>query len=219
MKEKERKERNKSRIITAAALFVFGMALLFSGCGSGIGNRLEVTLELPDPHSINFDKYEKILYKGVTLESVPKGYDPTPEIKSFFLEDLGRVIEKKVEQWDREKHGEMVPDGLLVISGNLKISVKSRSKIEDVKGEGKGKKKKGKKQFVTVQHWDMTMTLELKDASAGKAIFKEDFKAKLANADPETLKFNFENLFFKVTTRFVKKVTRTKKMQRRHLLD
>lgn len=212
MKERK-KDRNRSLIL--AALLVFSLVSLFAACGGGPRSGLEVVIELPDPGSLKFEKYDKILYKDLVIEGIPEGYDPASEIETFFLVDLGRVIEKKIEKWDGEKHGEMSPEGLLIISGKLKIAIKSRSKIEDVK-EGK---KKSKKKFVTVQHWDMTMTLDMKDVADGKSVYNEDFKAKLANADAKTVKFNFENLFFKVTNRFTKKVTRTKKMQRRHLLN
>lgn len=211
---KQRKE-DRSRLQILAALFVFGLVSLFTACGGGPNSGLEVVIELPDPHSLNFEKYDTLLYKDLIVEGMPEGYDPKSEIQSFFLDDLNRVTGKKIETWNSENHGEKSSKGVLIISGKIKIAIKSRSKIEDVK-EGK---KKNQKKFVTVQHWDMTMTLDFKDPSAGKSVFKEDFKAKLANADAKTPKFNFENLFFKVTNRFTKKVTRTKKMQRRHLLD
>jgi hypothetical protein len=207
---------NKYRLLTT----VFGLAVLLSvtmfavGCGSGrVSNRLEVSLKLPDPGSVKFDQFDTVLFRGVELEGIPENFDPGPFLDSFFIDDISRTTEKKVEPWEREKHGEMVPKKLLESSGKLKLEIKSRSKIRDVKVGNKTKRK-----FVTVQHWTMTLTVILTDASAGKVLYKDDFNAKLANADAETVKFNFDNLFFKVSSRFLKRITRTKKMQRRHLL-
>lgn len=211
----EKKEIYKYRLLTA----VVGLAALLSltvftvNCGGGISNRLEVSLNLPDPGSVQFEKYETILFKGVDLEGIPKDFDPGPFLDSFFIDDISRTIEKQVVAWDRKKHGEMVPKKLLEISGRLKLEINSRSKISDVKENGKIKKK-----FVTVQHWTMTLTVELKDASTGKMVYKDDYSAKLANAEADAVKFNFDNLFFKVSGRFLKRMTRTKRMQRRHLL-
>ncbi|MCP5050039.1 MAG: hypothetical protein GY940_22930 [bacterium] len=211
----ERVNENKSSSYLTAALvcLVFCVGVFTSGCSRGVNNRLEVMIEMPDPGSLNFDNYKNIIYKDVALESIPKNFDPTGHLRAFFLEDLSRTLEKKIKHWNREEHSEMVPDGLALVTGKLKLDIKSRSKISEDKEEGKGKKK-----FITVQHWTMTFSLDIKDASTGKEIFKDTFTAKLANADPASVKFNFENLFYKVTSRFVNKVTRTKKMQRRHLL-
>ena len=207
---------NSSLIVLMCLILGLGFLALLPGCSSrSVGNRMEVMIEMPDPRSFNFDGYENIIYKDLTLEGMPEGYNPDNEIKTFFIDDMSRTIDKKIQHWDRKKHAEMVPKKLLLISGNLKIDVKSRSKIKDVKDQGK---KKSKKAFVTVQHWEMTLSLILKDASTGKDVFKNKFKAKLANADPKAGKFNFEKLFFKVTNQFVRKVTRTRKMQRRHIL-
>ncbi len=189
--------------------------LLMTGCSRNTGNRVQVMVELPAPNLVDFEKFATVLYKDLTLEAIPQGFDPLNEINTFFLQDLGRSMNKTIAHWEREKHGEMVPTKLLIISGNLKVDIKSRSKIEDVKAEGKLKKKK---EFVTVQHWEMTLSLIMTDATTNKEIFKEDFKAKLANVDSTTPRFNFENLFFKVTGDFVKKITRTKKMQRRYII-
>jgi hypothetical protein len=207
------KKRTPAAVILACLLLCGVMVLLTPGCGGAIGNRLEVTVELPDPHSVSFENYDNVLYKDLVLESIPKGYDPVDEINTFFIEDLSRIVDKKIVHWNREEHGEMVPKSLLIVTGSLKLDIKSRSKIKDIKEKGKEKKA-----FVTVQHWEMILTVVMKDAAAGKEIFKDEFKAKLANAEAGNAKFNFENLFYKVTSRFVKKVTRTKKMQRRHLL-
>jgi hypothetical protein len=197
------------------ALFVLlGILILVPGCGrSGGSSHTEVLIELPDPSAVEFEKYDSIFYKDIAMEGMPKDFDPTKEIQTFFLEDLGRIIEKDVKHWNREKHGEMIPKGLLYVMGNLKMEIKSRSKIQEKKEDGKTKK-----EFVTVQHWEMVFTVKLKEASTGKEIFNQEFKAKLANADPKTAAFNFENLFFKVTNRFVNRIKRTRKMQRRHLI-
>jgi hypothetical protein len=203
----------KNRPTVFLICLVFFAGFLTTGCGRGISNHLEVLIELPDPGSLNFDDYKTVLYKDLEVEGMPENFDPTSRLRNFFIADLSRSIDKKVQQWNESDHGELVPKGLAIISGKLKMEIKSRSKITDDKSEGKGKKK-----FVTVEHWSMTLELKIKDESTGKEIYEDSFTAKLANAEPDSIEFNFENLFYKVTNRFIHRVTRTKKMQRRHLL-
>lgn len=213
---KKRERKINKWVVPISATFALMVASLFIvNCGGRVSNRSEVVLELPAPHSLNFDQYKLILYKDVSVEGIPKGYSPEKELKTFFIEDMGRITKLKVERWDRTKHGEMVPGGVIVVSGKLKLDIKSRSKIETVKKEGK---KKSKKAFVTVQHWELILDVTFKDISTGKEIFNHNFNAKLANADAESVKFNFEKLFYKITSNLVKRITRTKKMQRRNLL-
>lgn len=207
----------KYRLITVmmGLVLCLGVTLFTAGCNrGGIGNRLEVTIELPDPHSLDFDTYKTILYKDLEHEGLPKGFNPDELLKGFFVDHLTRITGKKIEHWDRDKHGELVPDGLLIISGKMKLVIKSRSKIKEIKEKGK----RAKKKFVTVQHWTLKLEIFIKDASTEKIIYKDTFNGRLANADADSVKFNFENLFFKVTNRFEKRITRTKKMQRRYLL-
>jgi hypothetical protein len=207
--------KNLNRNQLAVWAFCLVLGFFMSGCSSQLGNRVDVMIELPAANIVDFSQYDTVLYKDITLESIPEGVKPLEEINTFFLQDLGRTVDKKIEPWDKEKHGTTMPVKCLLISGNLKIEIKSRSKIENIKEDGKNKGKKG---FVTVQHWEMVLSIVFTDATSNKDIFKQDFKAKLANVESDSPKYNFENLFFKVTGEFLKRVTRTKKMQRRYIL-
>jgi hypothetical protein len=200
--------------ISAVGILCIMVALLFN-CGRGVGSRVEVKLEIPDPMTANLEKYDKIVYKDLTLNSMPKNYNPEPEIKRFFLDDFSKAIEKKVEPWDNEKHGEgKMPAGTLLMTGTLKMEVKERSKIEDKKDD----KGKTKRTFVNVQHWSMNLSLEIKDAVNGKEIFKFTSDEKMADVDPTNVKFNFDTIFYKITNQMVLKLMRTKKMETRYLL-
>lgn len=216
-KKTEAKMKHLNRNQWAVWMLCLVLGVFISGCARQLANRMEVMIELPAANIVDFSKYDTVLYKDITLESMPEGVNPLDEIHTFFLQDLGRTVDKKIEPWNKELHGETSPAKSLIISGHLKVDIKSRSKIEVVKEEGKSKAK-GKKGFVTVQHWEMVLTVTFTDTTDNKDIFKQDFKAKLANVDAGTPKYNFENLFFKVTGEFVKKVTRTKKMQRRYII-
>jgi hypothetical protein len=190
-----------------------------ASCAGGGSNRVEVRIEVQDPYAVDYDKYDKIIYKDLTVEAEIKNYNPDKEIRYFFLTDLPKIVEKDVEHWDSEKHGDLSTEtGSLVISGTLKIEVKERSKIQEVTDtseQGGGKKKRG---FVTIQHWDVKLTVTMKDAVDGTEIFNREFNEKLADADPKNPKFNFEKIFYKITNRLARKLTRSKRKQRRYIL-
>jgi hypothetical protein len=195
-------------------LIIVGIAVLSAFCSGG-GNRVEVRIEVPDPQVISLDKYDTIVYKDLALESMPKDFNPEPIIREFFLGDFTKAVEKKVEIWDSEKHGDgkMSPTTLLV-TGTLKADIKERSKIGDKKDET-GKKIKT---FISIQHWSLRLSISMKNAADGSEFFKETFEEKLADANPSMVKFNFENLFFKLSSQLVSRLIKTKKIERRYLL-
>jgi hypothetical protein len=214
------KRKNKKNLRTVSVyVCVWALMLFMVSCAGGSSNRVEVRIEVQDPHAVDFDKYDKIIYKDLTVESDIKNYNPNKEIEYFFLADLSKVLEKDVEHWDGEKHGDLSSrTNTLVISGTLKIEIKERSKIQEVteaSDEGSGKKKRA---FVTIQHWDVKLTITLKDAAEGIELFNEEFDEKLADADPKSPKFNFEKIFYKITNRLASKLTKSKRMQRRYIL-
>jgi hypothetical protein len=214
-------KRKNKKILRTVSVYVgvWALMLFMASCAGGSSNRVEVRIEVRDPNAVDFDKYDKIIYKDLTVESDIKNYNPEKEIAYFFLADLRKVFEKDVEHWDSEKHGDLSSrTDTLVISGTMKIGVKERSKIQEVtdtSDEGSGKKKRA---FVTIQHWDVKLTVTLKDAADGTEIFSEEFNEKLADADPKSPKFNFEKVFYKITNRLARKLTRSKRMQRRYIL-
>jgi hypothetical protein len=200
-----------------AAMFIAALA----SCSE---NFVQVRLSVSDTQSIDFEQYDKIVYADLVLESLPKNYNPEKELNIFFLTDLPKIIGKDIEHFKRkEKTGkerlESIKESVkenpnsLLITGTLIFDIKSRSKIQEVTKEGK--KEKG---FVEVQHWDLTLKIEMMELSTGKELFKKSYSEKLSDADVSNPKYNFEKLFFKINNRFAKEIMSVKKMQRRYLL-
>lgn len=207
------------RLIIVSVGFMLVFFYLFSSAScTGGASRIEVRIEVENPHAIDFDKYDKILYKDLTLEWPAKDFSPEEQLRSFFLEELAKNIDKNIEPWDGNTSDPEagIPAGALLITGKLTLEIKERSKIKEKKDETG----KVKNVFVGIQHWNMTMALVMKDADTGKDIFKQDFTEKLSDVDSSetTTKFNFEKIFFKMTNRLIMKVKKTKRMQRRYLL-
>ncbi len=219
MKKIKRKKTKSNRLIIVSVGFILVFFYLFSAASCTRGaNRIEVRIEVENPHAIDFEKYDKILYQDLTLEWPAEDFSPEEQLKSFFLEELAKNIDKNIEPWDGNSSDPEagIPAGALLITGKLTLEIKERSKIK----EKKDKTGKVKNVFVGIQHWNMTMALVMKDADTGKDIFKQDFTEKLSDVDSSetTTKFNFEKIFFKMTNRLIMKVQKTKRMQRRYLL-
>lgn len=218
--QKRKKRRNRIGSIGLIAVAVVFAMLLGTACSSSKGykGRSIVRIDVIAPNAVKFDKFANVIYKDLSLDIRIENFDPKDAVTSFFMDEFARTTKSKIEAFDSAKHAKLAP-GQLLISGSLRLSVKERSKIEDVKKEkGKGKSRK----FVKVQHWDLKMEIILTEGTedgAGKEIFKKEFKEKIADADPESARFNFENLFFKITNRFTARATTIKRTQRRYLLQ
>jgi hypothetical protein len=198
-------------------MLVFFYLFSAASCTKG-ADRIEVQLEVENPHAIDFAKYNKILYQDLTLEWPAKDFSPEEQLKSFFLDELAKNIDKNIEPWvgNTSDPEAGIPANALLITGKLTLEIKERSKIKEQKDETG----KVKNVFVGIQHWSMTMALVMKAGSTGKDIFKQDFTEKLSDVDSSetTTKFNFEQIFFKMTNRLIMKIQKTKRMQRRYLL-
>jgi hypothetical protein len=195
-------------------LLILGMSLV--SCSSA-GNRIEVRIEIPDPHGVSLENYTKIVYKDLVLDSMPKNFNPEKSIREFFLDDLSKTVKKNIELWDNDKHSEekdKMPPGTLLITGTLKVEIKERSKIEDTK-DNTGKKKKT---FVNIQNWNMKLSIVIKNVSEGKDFLNESFEEKFANGEQANTKIIFDNLFFKISNQLLSKLTIAKKPERRYLL-
>jgi hypothetical protein len=186
---------------------------------------VQVRLSVSETQVIDFAQYDKIVYADLILESLPKDYNPENELNLFFLTDLPKLINKDIEHFtSKEKTGkerlESIKESVketpnsLLITGELIFDIKSRSKIQEVTDE-EGKKERG---FVEIQHWDLTLKIEMIELISGKEIFKKSYSEKLADADISNPKYNFEILFFKINNRFTKEIISGEKMQRRYLL-
>lgn len=219
MKKIKRKKTKGERLIMVSFGFILVFFYLFftASCTRG-SDRIEVRIEVENPHAIDFEKYDKILYKDLSLEWPAKDFTPEEQLKSFFLEELARNIDKNIEPWTGNTSDPEtgIPAGALLITGKLTLEIKERSKIKEQKDETG----KTKNVFVGIQHWSMTMALVMKDGDTGKNVFKQDFTEKLSDVDTSetTTKFNFEKIFFNMTNRLVMRVKKTKRMQRRYLL-
>lgn len=187
----------------------------FISCVGTAGNRVEVKIEIPEQHTLDFSKYNKIIYKDLTLESLPKDLNPGQDIKEFFLKDFAKSIDKNIESWTPEAYGDGKPvQNALLISGTLKTDLKERSKIEESKNKS-GKKQRG---FVTIQNWAVTLTVIFTDLSDGKEIHKETLEEKKSDTDQKNMKFNFNDMFYKLSNKLVFKLTQSKRPEKRFLL-
>jgi hypothetical protein len=220
MKRIKRKTTKSKRLIIVGFGFMAVLFYLFSAasCTRGAVGNMEVQFEVENPHAIDFEKYNKILYQDLTLEWPAKDFSPDEQLRSFFLDELAKNIGKSIEPWagSTSEPGTAIPAGALLITGKLALEIKERSKIKEQKDETG----KVKNVFVGIQHWSMTMDVVMKDGSTGKDIFKQEFTEKLSDVDSSetTTKFNFEKIFFNMTNRLVMRVKKTKTMQRRYLL-
>ena len=186
------------------------VVLLFTACSD---NYVQVRVLTPRGEAVDFSTYDTIYYRDLVINKPPKGYDPVKELNIFFLEDIPRIIEKKVihvKQTDKIDTSAKS----LIITGNLTFDVKIRNKIKEVKGETGKKEKK----FMPVHHWTLTLEVIMKDGATGKDIFVKKYSDKMMDADISDSKYNFETLFFKINNRFGREITTIKKMQRRYLL-
>lgn len=201
-----------------AAVFIAALA----SCSESF---VQVTLSVSDTQAIDFEQYDKIVYADLILESLPKDYNPGKELNTFFLTDFPKLIGKDIDHFtDKEKAGkerlESIKESVketpnsLLITGTLIFDIKSRSKIQEVTDE-EGKTERG---FVEVQHWDLTLKIEMIELISGKELFKKSYSEKLADADITNPKYNFETLFYKINNRFQKEIMSVKKMQKRYLL-
>ncbi len=219
MKKIKRKKTKSKRLIIAG----FGFMLVFfylvaaAACTSG-ANRMEVQIEVENPHAIDFEKYDKILYQDLALDWPAKDYRPEEQLRTFFLDELAKNIGKHIEpRTGNTADAEAgLPANALLITGKLSLEIKERSKIKEQKDETG----KVKNIFVGIAHWSMTMAVVMKESSTGKDIFKQDFTEKLSDVDSSetTTKFNFEKIFFNMTNRLVTRVKKSKTLQRRYLL-
>ena len=210
MRKIKRKKIKVKRLIIIGFSFMLVFFYLFSTAScTRASDRMEVRIEIENPHAIDFEKYDKILYKDLALEWSAKDFTPEEQLRSFFLDELARNIDKNIESWDDNSSDPEagIPADALLITGKLTLEIKERSKIKEKKDETG----KTKNIFVGIQHWSMTMAVVMKDGSTGKDIFKQDFTEKLSDVDSSetTTKYNFEKIFFRMTNRLMMKVKKT----------
>ena len=213
------KTKKKTYLTLSIITVVF---LMLTACTN---NFVEVRIEVKDIKVIDFNKYDKIVYADLAIESPLKEYSPVNELRLFFLDDFAKIIGKDIEHFEiKEETGKKREDilnetykdspGTLLITGKAAIEIKTRSRIKEVKNkEGKKEKK-----FVPVQHWTLKVKIEIIEPDSGEEFFKKTYSEKTAKPDISDPKYNFDDLFFKINNRFQKDITNIKRTQRRYLL-
>lgn len=213
-----------------SSILIIMVSLTLSSCSTSF---TEVKLEINEMKAIDFSKYDKIVYADLILESPPEGFNPSKELSDFFIDDLSKVLGKKVEPVNTadidkdikanseentrlEKIKEQLKEtpNSLLITGKLTFDIKTRTKVDEVKGET-GKKEKT---FVKVQHWGLALKVQLIEVETGKELFNRNYSEKTASADVTNPKYNFDDLFFKINNNFTRDLTSKKSTQRRFLL-
>lgn len=218
-----------SNIITTVIVMTL-LTLTLASCST---NFSEVKLEINETKALDFNKYDKIVYADLILESTPEDFNPAKELNDFFVGDLSKVLGKKVESFNGADIDKDTPTGTddsarlekikerlkesansLLITGKLTFDIKTRTKVDEVKGES-GKKEKT---FIKVQHWGLSMKVQLIEVDTGKELFNRSYSEKTASADVTNPKYNFDDLFFKINNNFTRDLTSKKSTQRRYLL-
>lgn len=195
--------------------------LFFSFCKTSQYFTVRIPFEKKD--DIDFKKYQKILYKDITIKFPLDSYNAQPEIKKFFLNDFSKALEKKVEYFDHETDYYLAPDKFLqelkdfpeslLLTGKLNVDIKTRSYVKQERN------KEGiQKKFVKRQIWKMDVELLLVDANTSEIVFKKNFEEKIMDLDPKNAKYNFDTPFYKITDQFIKSLIKKQKLGKRYLL-
>ncbi len=185
---------------------------------------IRVNISMGDINIVDLDKYIKILYNDFEIKLPKNSFNSKKYVKDFFLNDFSKAVEKKVEYFDTDtdfyKDSKFFLENLknfsktLLITGKIKIEIKSRSIIKKIKVKS-GKRKKS---FVQVQDWKMTSDIVLIDSGTGEKIYEKNFIDNIKDSETSDTKFNFETLFFKTTNKFIKSILNRTKIEDRYLL-
>jgi len=197
--------------IRIVSIIFFGAILLFSGCS--VEKYSVVSIPVPTKKAIDFIKYEHIYFSPFDIKGTPEGLSPYKVINFFFLDEFPKVIKKKIE-------GPVYPDKFpefkknsLLIKGKVFLKINRRSVINTKKI-----KHKKRKVFVKVENWEIQTEIEFFDPLLKKTIFKKMIKSTLNSANPKRPDYNFRYLFRKTTEKFIRRIMRVGKTERRFLL-
>jgi hypothetical protein len=197
------------------------LGLLLISCSGE--NSIPVKIELEKDQALSAKPFENILYVPMTVLWEKSSIDPQPIMTSFFLNDFAKVVRKDVQLLETENNYFDNADAFLeevrskpntlVICGNILIEQKDKSIIKEFK-----ENKKKKKAFVSIQDLKMQMEIVLIDTNSAKVFFKDTFKYKSTNIDPQQEKFNFDRLFSRNINRLVRNFMSRKRKEERLLL-
>ena len=117
---------------------------------------IRVNISMGDINIVDLDKYIKILYNDFEIKLPKNSFNSKKYVKDFFLNDFSKAVEKKVEYFDTDtdffKDSKFFLENLknfsktLLITGKIKIEIKSRSMIKKIKVKS-GKRKKALSRF------------------------------------------------------------------------
>ena len=185
---------------------------------------IRINLSMGDVNIVDLDKYIKILYNDFEIKLPENSFNSKKYVKNFFLDDFSKAVEKRVEYFDTDtdffKDNEIFLENLknfsktLLITGKIKIEIKSRSMIKKIKV----KSGKRKKTFAKIQDWKMTSYIVLIDSDTCKKIYEKNFIENIKGTETSDTKFNFETLFFKTTNKLIKSILHKTKIEDRYLL-
>jgi len=206
--------KNKLILITIALILTVSCSQL---------NFITVRIKLDSQDKFNLSDYEKILYHPFSISPPFTHYKPEPTVLKFFMGDFAKAINEDVTQTEMVNdyfidkvtflsEAQKYPNSIIIL-GKINIKVDKRSVIKEQESNS-GKQKK----FVQIQHWNMTTEISIIETDSGKEIYNNKFTQKMANADPKTVKFNFDAQFFKTMDQFIQSIEKVKKTQKRFLL-
>jgi len=185
---------------------------------------IRVNISMGDVNIVDLDKYIKIFYNDFEIKLPKNSFNSKKYVKNFFLNDFSKAVEKKVEYFDTDtdffKDSKTFLENLkknsntLLITGKIKVEIKSRSMIKKIKV----KSGKRKKTFTQIQDWKMTSDIVLIDSDTGKKFYEKSFIENIKDTETSDTKFNFETLFFKTTNKLIKSILNKTKIEDRYLL-
>jgi len=185
---------------------------------------IRVNISMGDVNIVDLDKYIKIFYNDFEIKLPKNSFNSKKYVKNFFLNDFSKAVEKKVEYFDTDtdffKDSKTFLENLkknsntLLITGKIKVEIKSRSMIKKIKV----KSGKRKKTFTQIQDWKMTSDIVLIDSDTGKKFYEKNFIENIKGTETSDTKFNFETLFFKTTNKLLKSILNKTKIEDRYLL-
>jgi len=200
------------------------LCIFFVSISCSKQNHVEIRIPIKLKSVIDYKSYDKIFVGDFKIESSLKSFNPETELYLFFTKEFSQSIKRKIEKMSSQNINGETPQSLkerlknlpnsLFITGELKINIKTRSIVKNVKNKSGAKNKA----FVKVQLWDMILTITMTDSNSGEIASQNTFNEKLKDADPSREKYSFKLMFDNMTDRFIKKSTRRIRPQKRFLL-
>jgi len=222
---------------TARRILWLAVLALAAGCSQ----RYElVRLEIPEKASISLDGYDRVCFVDFALTFSEPGYDPQPQIRKYFTEELPVYIAKPITMltmpvanlsagvsvantWDNNLPRQTLllwqrlfglQPQTLVITGSGAITVKNTSIIRETR-DTLGRRRGG---FVTQQFWNADLKMQLIDAGTWKVVFEEKQTEKFSAESESPAQFNISSQLNKLGEKLILALQKRKRFQERYLL-